>query len=266
MLDTFGFNKGYAKSKSCILYDEHGDEWLDFHSGEGFASLGHNHSAVKAALIQALQNDLPDGEQIQYGNHSGLLAQSLCQHFQDPLNAVIFTNSGAETVESALKFARSASGRLRFLSCLEGYHGLTYGARSVSIESYFQKGFGPLLLGCDKIPFNDLEALERELRKKDVAAFIVEPIQGCSVAVPDSGYFKDVERLCRQYGTYLIFDEIQTGLGRTAKWFALEHWGIEPDFVLVAKALSGGYMPIGAMVTRHSIYDRVINSMECCYV
>ncbi len=266
VLETLGFNKVYTKSKGCTLYDEDGGEWLDFHSGEGFASLGHNHPAVKAALIQALQEDLPDGVQIQYGIHSGRLAEALCRHLPEPLDAVFFTNSGAETVETALKFARSASGRPRFLSCLQGYHGLTYGALSVSSETYFQKGFGPLLPGCGKVPFNDLDALERELRKKDVAAFIVEPIQGRAVAVPDPDYFNEVERLCRKFGTFLIFDEIQTGLGRTGKWFALEHWGIEPDFVLVAKALSGGYMPIGAMVTRREIYNRVISSMERCYV
>jgi acetylornithine/succinyldiaminopimelate/putrescine aminotransferase len=213
-----------------------------------------------------LESDLPDGVQIHYSSHSGQLAEALCRHLPDDLNAVFFTNSGTEAVEASLKFARSASGRPRIISCDLGYHGLTYGALSVTSERYFQDGFGPLLPGCDKVPFNNLERLEAELKKKDVAAFIVEPIQGRGVTVPDSGYFKAVETLCRKYGTFLIFDEIQTGLGRTGKWFALEHWNIEPDFVLVAKALSGGYMPVGAMITRRSIYNKVINTLDRCYV
>ncbi|GAB4249339.1 MAG: aminobacteriohopanetriol synthase HpnO [Candidatus Methylacidiphilales bacterium] len=266
VMSILGFNKNYVRYQGCHLFTEEGEAYLDFHSGEGFASLGHNHPAIKRALMNALESDLPDGVQIHYSSHSGELAEALCRHLPPDLNAVFFTNSGTEAVEAALKFARSASGRTRLLSCDQGYHGLTYGALSVTSETYFRDGFGPLLPGCHRIPFNNLERLEAELKKKDVAAFIVEPIQGRGVTVPDPGYFKGVETLCRQYGTFLIFDEIQTGLGRTGKWFALEHWGIEPDFVLVAKALSGGYMPVGAMVTRREIYNRVINTLDRCYV
>ncbi len=266
VMGILGFNKHYTRYQGCNLFTEDGTSYLDFHSGEGFASLGHNHPAIKRALIDALESDLPDGVQIHYSSHSGELAEAICRHLPSELNAVFFTNSGTEAVEAALKFARSASGRPRLLSCDQGYHGLTYGALSVTSESYFKDGFGPLLPGCQTVPFNNLERLEAELKKKDVAAFIVEPIQGRSVTVPDPGYFKQVETLCRKYGTYLIFDEIQTGLGRTGKWFALEHWDIEPDFVLVAKALSGGYMPVGAMITRRPIYNKVINSLDRCYV
>jgi ornithine--oxo-acid transaminase len=266
VMNILGFNNIYTRSKGCHLYTQEDEAYLDFHSGEGFASLGHNNPAVKQALIQALQDDLPDGTQIHYGAHSGMLAEALCRHLPAALDAVFFTNSGTETVEAALKFARSATGRSRLLSCDEGYHGLSYGSLSVSSETYFKKGFGPLLPDCDRVPFNDLERLEEALRKKEVAAFIVEPIQGRAVTVPEAGYFKGVEALCRKYGTLLIFDEIQTGLGRTGKWFALDHWGIEPDFVLVAKALSGGYMPIGAMITRRAIYNKVVNTLDRCYV
>lgn len=266
VMDILNFNTIFTHARGCHLHADNGDTYLDFHSGEGFASLGHNHPAIKRALIDAMEADLPDGVQIHYGAHSGMLAEALCRRLPDSLDAVFFTSSGTEAVEAALKFARSASGRPRLLSCDQGYHGLTYGALSVTSEAYFHKGFGPLLPGCDKVPFNDLDRLEAELRKKDVAAFIVEPIQGRAVTVPEPGYFKAVEQLCRKYGTFLIFDEIQTGLGRTGKWFALEHWGVEPDFVLVAKTLSGGYMPVGAMVTRRSIYNKVVNTLDRCYV
>ncbi len=266
VMNILGFNNVYHHARGCELITDDGRHYLDFHSGEGFASLGHNHPAIRNALVDALENDLPDGSQIHFTSHSGELAEALCNRLPDSLDAVFFTNSGTEAVEVALKFARSATGRSRLLSCEQGYHGLTYGALSVTSERYFHDGFGPLLPGCEHVPFNNLERLEEALRGRDVAAFIVEPIQGRGVSVPDAGYFPEVQRLCRKYGTLLIFDEIQTGLGRTGKWFALEHWNIEPDFVLVAKALSGGYMPVGAMITRRDLYDRVVNSLDRCYI
>ncbi|TVQ81380.1 MAG: aspartate aminotransferase family protein [Bradymonadales bacterium] len=266
VMDILGFNQIYTQAQSCYLFTQDGKKYLDFHSGEGFQSLGHNHPRVKEVLKEALDSNLPDGTQIHFSSLSGLLAKRICQRLPDSLSAVFFTNSGTETVETALKFSRFASGRGRLLSCENGYHGLTYGALSVSSEDYFKKGFGPLLPDCDRVPFNDLEALERELQKKDVAAFIVEPVQGRALTLPDPSYFQEVARLCKKYGTFLIFDEIQTGLGRTGKWFALEHWDIEPDFVLIAKALSGGFMPVGAMITRREIYNRVVNTLDRCYV
>jgi ornithine--oxo-acid transaminase len=266
VMDILGFNKNYIRAEGCYYYDEDDAAYLDFHSGEGFASLGHNHPDVRRALIEGMTANLPDGVQIHYSSLSGRLAEALCRHLPAGIDAVFFTNSGTETVEAALKFARAASGRPRLLSCDNGYHGLTYGALSVSSEEYFRKGFGPLLPDCSRVPFDDLDRLETELKKKDVAAFIVEPIQGRTVRVPQPDYFKEVERLCRKYNTFLIFDEIQTGLGRTGRWFALEHWGVEPDFVLVSKTLGGGYMPVGAMVTRRDIYDKVVNTLDRCYI
>jgi acetylornithine/succinyldiaminopimelate/putrescine aminotransferase len=133
-------------------------------------------------------------------------------------------------------------------------------------DDFFKEGFGPLLPGCERVPFGDLARLEAELRAKDVAAFIVEPIQGRMVTLPPADYLQSAQALCRRYGTLFVVDEIQTGLGRTGKWFALEHWGLEPDFVLVGKALSGGYMPVAAMVTRREIYDKAVGTLERCYV
>ena len=165
-----------------------------------------------------------------------------------------------------MKFARAATRRPRLISCENGFHGVTLGPLSLVGDEFFKEGFGPLLPGCERVPFGDLARLEAELRTKDVAAFIVEPIQGRMVTLPPAGYLQAAQELCRRYGTMFVLDEIQTGLGRTGKWFALEHWGLEPDFVLVGKALSGGYMPVAAMVTSREIYQKAVGTLERCYV
>jgi ornithine--oxo-acid transaminase len=123
-----------------------------------------------------------------------------------------------------------------------------------------------LLPGCDCVPFGNLDLLEARLRNKDVAAFIVEPIQGRMVTLPPSGYLEEAQVLCRRYGTLFVIDEVQTGLGRTGRWFALEHSRLEPDVVLIGKALSGGYMPVAAMATRREIYQKAVGTLERCYV
>jgi acetylornithine/succinyldiaminopimelate/putrescine aminotransferase len=256
----------YHRAEGAYLYDDRGERYLDFHTGEGVASLGHNHPRIKEALIDCLRNDLPDGIQIHYGALSGLLARELVRDLPASLCKVEFTNSGAETVDTAMKFARNATRRPRFVSCEESFHGLSFGPLSLIGEDEFQHGFGPLIPGCSRVPFGDLERLEHELKRKDVAAFISEPIQGRTVKLPPPDYFREVQRLCRKYGTLFIMDEIQTGLGRTGRMYALEHWGLEPDIVLVAKALSGGYMPVGAVITTRKVYDALFDSMDRSYV
>ena len=143
---------------------------------------------------------------------------------------------------------------------------MTLGPLSIVGDDFFKEGFEPLLPGCARVPFGDLDRLESELRQKDVAAFIVEPIQGRMVTLPPDGYLLAAQALCHRYGTLFVLDEVQTGLGRTGRWFALEHWGLEPDFVLVGKTLSGGYMPVAAMVTRREIFDRAVGTLDRCYV
>jgi acetylornithine/succinyldiaminopimelate/putrescine aminotransferase len=165
-----------------------------------------------------------------------------------------------------MKFARAATGRERFISCENSFHGVTLGPLSLVGDEFFKDGFGPLLAGCARVPFGDLDALEAELRSGDVAAFIVEPIQGRMVTLPPDGYLHGAQELCRRCGTMFVADEIQTGLGRTGKWFALEHSGLDPDFVLVGKALSGGYMPVAAMVTTREIFQKAVGTLERSYV
>ena len=266
VLRILGFDRNYVSARGSYLYDAAGRGWLDFHTGEGFASLGHNHPDVRDALRAVLAADLVDGVQINYSVLAGMLAEALSNRLPAGLDAVFFANTGAEAVDSAMKFARAATGRPRFISCDSGFHGVTLGPLSLVGDEFFKEGFGPLLPGCQRVPYGDLEALERELRAKDVAAFIAEPIQGRMVTLPPAGYLRAAQELCRRYGTLFILDEVQTGLGRTGKWFALDHWGLEPDFVLVGKALSGGYMPVAAMVTSRAIYQKAVGPLERSYV
>ncbi len=266
VLGILGFDEQYASAQGSHLYDSAGRAYLDFHTGEGFASLGHNHPDVREVLQATLTADLLDGVQLHYSPLAGMLAQELSQRLPKGLDAVFFTSTGAEAVDSAMKFARAATGRPRLISCDSSFHGVTLGPLSLVGDEFFKEGFGPLLPGCERVRFGDLAGLEAQLSAEDVAAFIVEPIQGRMVTLPPDGYLQAAQALCRRHGTMFVIDEIQTGLGRTGRWFALEHWGLEPDFVLVGKALSGGYMPVAAMVTRREIYQRAVGTLERCYV
>ncbi len=266
VLRILGFDKQYTSAQGSHLYDADGRAYLDFHTGEGFASLGHNHPDVRDVLAATLAANAVDGVQIHYSALAGMLAEALTQRLPDPLEAVFFTSTGAEAVDSAMKLARAATGRPRFVSCDNSFHGVTLGPLSLVGDEFFKEGFGPLLPGCARVPFGDLDRLEAELSSRDVAAFIVEPVQGRMVTLPPDGYLQAAQELCRRYGTMFVLDEIQTGLGRTGRWFALEHWRLHPDFVLVGKALSGGYMPVAAMVTSREIYQQAVGALERSYV
>jgi ornithine--oxo-acid transaminase len=269
VLRILGFDKSYRSASGSYLHDEDGRRYLDMHSGEGFASLGHANPDVRAVLQATLDSDLIDGVQLHYSVLAGMLAEALSDRLPAGLEATFFTSTGAEAVDSAMKFARAATGRSRFVSCDSSFHGVTLGPLSIVGDDFFKEGFGPLLPGCVRVPFGDLHRLEAELRSKDVAAFIVEPIQGRLVTLPPPGYLEAAQELCRRYGTLFVLDEIQTGLGRTGRWFACEHCGppaLEPDMVTVGKALSGGYMPVAAMVTRRDIFQRAVGTLERSYV
>jgi ornithine--oxo-acid transaminase len=266
VLRILGFDRDYVTARGSYLYDGAGRAYLDFHTGEGFASLGHNNPDVAEVLQAVLAAGLADGVQIHYSPLAGILAEELTQRLPAGLEAVFFASSGAEAVDSAMKFARAATGRPRLVSCMNSFHGVTLGPLSLVGDEFFKEGFGPLLPGCELVPFGDEARLEAVLRTKDVAAFIVEPIQGRMVTLPPEDYLRAAQALCRRYGTLFVVDEIQTGLGRTGKWFALEHWGLEPDFVLVGKALSGGYVPAAAMITTREIHGKAVGTLERSYV
>lgn len=265
VLQTIGFDKIYQKGNGAYLYDEAGERYLDFLSGYGAFGIGRNHPTVKKAIEETLKLDLASMVQMDCALLAGLLAEKLVSITPKTLQKVFFTNSGTEAVEGSLKMARGATGRERVVYTDHAFHGLTLGSLSINGCPEFRDGFGELLKAT-QIPFNDLEALETELRKKDVAAFVVEPIQGKGVTIAKEGYLKGARTLCRKYKTLLIIDEVQTGFGRTGKMFACEHWGIEPDIMAVSKALSGGLVPVGAILMRDDVYGKVFSRMDRCVV
>jgi ornithine--oxo-acid transaminase len=261
-LRTLGFDRNYVRGEGCYLYDDAGHRYLDFLSGFGVYALGRSHPGVKAALHQALDLDLPNMIQMDCALLPGLLAEQLVARTHPAISRVFFCNSGAESVEAAIKFARHSTKRPRILYAEHAFHGLTTGVLALNGGSEFRSGFGALLPETVPVPFGDLPALEQQLRSGDVAAFIVEPIQGKGVYCAPADYWKAAQELCRRHGTLLVMDEVQTGLGRTGRFFCHEHWGLEPDIITISKALSGGYVPIGAMLTTEKIFSSVYDSME----
>jgi ornithine--oxo-acid transaminase len=261
LLRTIGFDRAYQRGRGQYLFDRHGQQYLDLLSGWGVFAIGRNHPAVRDTLKKLLDGDFPNLVQLDVSALAGVLAERLLRHVPY-LEKVFFANSGTESVEAALKFARAATGRAGVVYCSHAFHGLTYGALSVNGDAIFRSGFGPLLPECNEIPFGDLDALERALSSRRAAAFIVEPIQGKGVIIPPDEYLPDALALCRKHGTLFIADEIQTGLGRTGRFLASAHWGIEPDMVLLAKSLSGGHVPVGAVLTRKWIFDKVFDRID----
>ncbi len=267
MLKTIGFDKNYVRGEGCYLWDPQGNKYLDLLTGWGVFMLGRNHPKIRAALHELLDAASPNLVRMDCSILSGLVAESLVSHMPPGLSRVFFTNSGTESVETAIKFARCNTGREKIVYTEHAFHGLTTGSLAINGADFFRQRFGALLPGTSAVPFNNLAALEQALVKKDVAAFILEPIQGKTCEVVQDGYLAEAQRLCRQAGTLLLIDEVQSGMGRTGKWFCFQHWPeVEPDIVCVAKGLSGGFVPVGAVVTRPSIMDSVFNSMERCVV
>ena len=260
-LRTLGFDRNYVRAEGSYLYDDAGQRYLDYLSGFGVYALGRSHPAVKAALHQALDLDLPNMIQMDCALLPGLLAEQLIARTHPGIRRAFFCNSGAESVEAAIKFSRHSTGRSKILYAEHAFHGLTTGALALNGGKEFRKGFGSLLETA-AVPFGDLEALEQQLRGNDVAAFIVEPIQGKGVYCAPGEYWRAAQDLCRRHGTLLVTDEVQTGLGRTGKFFCHEHWGLEPDIITISKALSGGFVPIGAMLTTEKVFASVYDSME----
>ena len=262
VLKTIGFNRHYVKAEGPYLFDDQGRRYLDLLSGFGVFALGRNHPRVIETLRDILDAGLPNLVQLDVSLLSGLLAEKLFEILPAGLERLFFASSGTETVEAALKFSRYATGKSKVIYCRGGYHGLSLGSLSATGDPYFREGFGPLLPDFIEIPFNDLAALEQALAQKDVAAFITEPVQGHGVWLPDPAYLPGAARLCRQYGAIFIADEVQTGLGRTGEWWAVQHWNVEPDILCMAKALSGGFVPVGGVACRKWIFDKVFNRLD----
>jgi ornithine--oxo-acid transaminase len=262
MLRTIGYDRVWSRAEGAYIFDSDGNRFLDMNGGFGMFNMGRNNPRVRQALVEMLELDTPGSVQLGVSLLPGLLGRELLERMPDRIEHVLFTSSGTESVEAALKLGRSASGRSRVLSATKGFHGLTLGSLSANGGAEWSERFGPLLPDFERVPWNDLDALERELQREDVALFLVEPIQGKGVNLPEPGYLEGAQELCRRYGTYFVLDEVQTGFGRTGKMFALEHWGLEPDIVTVSKSLSGGYVPVGACLMSKEVYDNVFDSLE----
>ncbi|HEX9035264.1 MAG TPA: aspartate aminotransferase family protein, partial [Streptosporangiaceae bacterium] len=260
VLHAIGFDKVYERAEGCYLYDRDGERYADFLAGFGVFGVGRNHPVVRKALHDLLDAGLADMVQFDCALLPGLLGEQLLAGAPG-MERVYFCNSGTEAVEAALKFARCATGRPRVLYCDHAYHGLTVGSLSVNASGEFRNGFGPLLPDT-KVPFGDLDAIAAELHKGDVAALIIEPIQGKGVQVPPPGFLAAARKLLHDKGALLICDEVQTGLGRTGRLFAYEHEDVEPDIVTVAKTLSGGFVPVGATMAKDWIFGKVYSSMD----
>lgn len=261
-----GFDKIYKRGEGAYLWDMEGERYLDFLAGYSVFNLGRNHPTIKGAVEEILELQRPTLVKMDCPLLAGLLAEALVQRMPPGLDAVFFGNSGADAVDTAIKFARVATDRSRVLYLNHAFHGLMLGTLSANGGKQFRAGFEPLLPGFEMLEMNDLEGLERELKKEDVACFIVEPIQGKGVYIPEDEYLPEAQRLCQQYGTLFICDEVQVGMGRTGRFLASEHWKLEPDIVTLAKSLSGGFSPVSACIMRREIHNAVFSRLERCQV
>ncbi|MFH1991358.1 MAG: acetylornithine/succinylornithine family transaminase, partial [Pseudomonadota bacterium] len=246
-----------TRGQGCTLWDDEGGSYTDFVAGIAVCNLGHAHPRVSKALVK--QADiLWHVSNLYYTMPQVELAEWLVKHsFAD---RVFFCNSGAEANEAAIKLARKyfkekgEKRRFKIIAMERSFHGRTMATLSATGQDKIKKGFEPVLEGFNFVPFNDIDALKNQIGA-ETCAVILEPIQGeGGVRCPDPEYLKAVRLLCDRTGTLLIFDEIQTGIGRTGRLFAYEHFAVEPDIMTLAKALANG-LPIGAMLARESVAD-----------
>jgi ornithine--oxo-acid transaminase len=259
---TIGFDRVWVRGEGAHLIDAEGRRYLDLFGGHGVFAIGRNHPEVIRAIEDVLAARTANLPQLGVTLLSGVLAEELLARAPGSVGAMMTANTGAEAVEGAIKIARVGTGRSRILYAEHAFHGLTLGALSLNGHAEFREGFGPLMPDCDAVPFGDLDALERELGKGNVAAFVVEPIQGKGVVLPPPDYLSGAQALCRAAGALLVCDEVQTGIGRTGRLLALEHWGLEPDMICLSKALSGGFVPIGAVLVARPAFERVFDRMK----
>jgi len=252
LLSLVNLTKKFVKADGMKVWDSDGVEYLDFLGGFGSLNTGHNHPKIISAVSKVKEQ--PNLLQVSLSSLSGALAYNLAQITPGKLQRSFFCNSGLEAVEGAMKLARLATGRNKIVSAEKSYHGTGNGHKTnkkshSSDSSHF--------------PLGDLECVRRLLKNKDVAAVIVEPVQGeGGMIVPQEGFLAGVREICDQYDTLLIFDEIQTGLGRTGKMFACEYEHVEPDIMCLAKSLGGGIMPIGAYISVDKVWQKAYGTIE----
>lgn len=265
LLRLAGFARRFVSASGFEMTDDRGVRYLDFVSGYGSINIGHNHPAVRDAIKSVIDMGLPSFTQVECGITAGLAAEALVSVLPAGLNRVYFCSSGSEAVDAALKLARAVTGKKRIICCEGAFHGNTLGVLAMADNPHRKNRFRPLLPGVVRIPFNNTEALEAELKWKDTAAFVVEPLLGEGGCVePAPSYLHDALELCHRRGALLVADEVQTGLGRTGRMFAVEHGGVQPDAIALAKSLGGGFVPAAAMVTSGRHFDKAYGSMGTC--
>lgn len=262
MLEAIGFDRDWASAEGAYLFDRAGSRYLDWLGGFGMFNVGRNNPVVVRALQDAVAARTPSLPQLGLSDLPGVLAAELVRIAPPGLDRVLFVNSGTEAIEAAVKLGRAATGRSRVVGLENGFHGLTLASLALNGVAAERSRFEPLLPGVSFVPQNDLEALERELAREDVALVVAEPVQGRGVFVPEADYLPRAQELCRRHGTLFCLDEVQTGFGRTGRMFAAEHWGLEPDLMTVAKSLSGGFVPVGALLLRARVHEAVFDSLE----
>lgn len=263
LLDLLEMNVRYERCLGSELFTAEGQRILDFLSGYCVHNVGHNHPAVIAAIREELESCGPAMIQTHVAERAGELGEKLCRRAGGRLTKAFFGSSGSEGVEAAIKFARAHTRRAGLLYANGAFHGLTCGALSLMGNSFWREGFGPLLPATEAIAFDDVDALEQKLASKKFAAFIVEPIQSeAGIRVPAQQYLRTAQALCRRYGTLLVMDEVQTGMYRTGPFLAAQRFDLDPDMVILAKAMSGGLVPVSAVLMTEAIYDSVYGSLR----
>lgn len=263
LLTLLEMNVEYVRCEGAELFTSGGQRILDFLSGYCVHNTGHNHPAIVAALVDELEKCGPVMLQSSAPELAGRLAERLCSLAGGRVSRVFFANSGSEGIETAIKFARASTRRAGLLSCERSFHGLTCGALSLMDGRYWRNDFEPLLGQVGIVPFGDLSKLELELATRKYAAFFVEPIQAeGGIRVPDQTYLKQAQTMCRKYGTLLVADEVQTGMFRTGAFLSSQRFGIEPDIIILAKALSGGLVPVSAVLMSEEVHSSVFSSFK----
>jgi ornithine--oxo-acid transaminase len=263
LLNLLQMNVRYQRCTGAELITDDGRRVLDFLSGYCVHNTGHNHPAIAAAVREELETAGPGMLQSHVPELAGELAHRLTALAGGRLRRAFFCSSGSEGVEAAIKFSRAYTRRKGLLYAEGAFHGLTCGALSLMSDRFWSDGFGPMLPATEGVPFGAIEALEKQMATRRFAAFIVEPVQSeAGIRVPDREYLAAAQALCRHYGTLFVLDEVQTGMYRTGRFLAAHEFGLDPDMVILAKALSGGLVPVGAVLMSEAISDAVYSSLK----
>lgn len=254
-----GLDSVESEAEGWTITDSRGQKFIDCLGGYGMFALGHRHPKVVAAVEHALHT-MPMCSKVLFNRPMADLAQALAEITPGALQYSFFVNSGTEAVEGCLKIARLATKKKKFVAAKNAFHGKTMGSLTATGRDLYREPFKPLLSGFTHVEFGDANALA-EAVDDDTAAVILEPIQGeGGIIIPPDGYLKQAENICHSKGALFIADEVQTGIGRTGKWFGVDYEHVEPDLMACAKALGGGVMPIGAIIGTERAWSGLIEA------